>query len=209
MRLTERTWFIILMLVIFFPIGIFLMWRSNWNKIVKVIVSIMFAIGIVGAITEEKETTQVDSGTVVEKQIVEEKKEDKKREEPKEPIKTEEELKADFIGTCNTFTYKDIQRNPDNFKDKPIKITGKVIQASEGFLDSVTFRVAADAGEYDLYLDDIYLVTYKYKDGESKILEDDMVRFYGVCNGTTSYKSITGQAITIPSATLKYYDINE
>ncbi|MFV0246635.1 MAG: hypothetical protein ACK5HS_01715 [Mycoplasmatales bacterium] len=41
----EQTWFIIMMLILFFPVGLFLMWKfSNWNKVVKISVSVFIAI---------------------------------------------------------------------------------------------------------------------------------------------------------------------
>ena len=41
----KSTWFIILMLVVFFPVGIFLMWKyTNWNKNLKIGISVFFAI---------------------------------------------------------------------------------------------------------------------------------------------------------------------
>lgn len=44
----HRTWFIILMLIIFFPVGLYLMWKkSNWPIVPKAIVSAFFAFFIV------------------------------------------------------------------------------------------------------------------------------------------------------------------
>lgn len=41
----EQTWFIIMILIFFFPVGLFLMWKfSNWNKVVKIAVSVFIAI---------------------------------------------------------------------------------------------------------------------------------------------------------------------
>lgn len=44
MKFYQTTWFIILMLVCFAPLGIFLMWKykSNWSKAVKWILSVVF-----------------------------------------------------------------------------------------------------------------------------------------------------------------------
>lgn len=59
----KKTWFIILMLIIFFPVGLFLMWKySNWNKYLKIGVSIFFVIAyIIGLIdsTVPKEVPNV------------------------------------------------------------------------------------------------------------------------------------------------------
>ena len=40
----QKSWGIILLLYLFFPVGLFLMWKySNWNKIVKIIITSIFA----------------------------------------------------------------------------------------------------------------------------------------------------------------------
>ena len=42
MKIYEKNWFIILMLVLFFPVGLFLMWKNaKWNKTVKIIISVL------------------------------------------------------------------------------------------------------------------------------------------------------------------------
>lgn len=41
----QQTWGIVLLLVLFFPVGIYLMWRyAGWSKNVKIVVSVIFAI---------------------------------------------------------------------------------------------------------------------------------------------------------------------
>lgn len=41
----QRTWFIIVMLLYFSPVGIFLMWYfKEWNPIIKVMVSLFFTV---------------------------------------------------------------------------------------------------------------------------------------------------------------------
>lgn len=234
----EKTWLIILLLIIFFPVGLFLMWRSNWNKIAKISVSIFFAIGCVGAfcggttdtspVVQEKDaskksTNSIDDSLEGIKKNIEEIKND---EEVKEAFKNTKESLKENIGSidkndsknepeltedeykdlCNEFEYKDIARNPGNYENKNTFIKGKVIQVSEGLFDSVTLRVATKETEYLGYADDIYIVTYKQVEN-NRILEDDMVTIWGVCNGVTTYKSLAGN-VTVPSIEMRYYEIN-
>lgn len=42
----EQTFWIVFFLVVFWPAGIILMWRSEWNLAVKIIVSILEAVVI-------------------------------------------------------------------------------------------------------------------------------------------------------------------
>lgn len=41
-----RTWVIILFLIIFFPVGLIMMWMSHWRTWVKVVISVIYALGI-------------------------------------------------------------------------------------------------------------------------------------------------------------------
>ncbi|GAA3722869.1 DUF4352 domain-containing protein [Salinicoccus jeotgali] len=65
----KKSWFVIIMLIIFFPIGLYLMWaHTNWNKAAKWIVTAAIAvIGLSSLITGEDETdtagTEVATGT--------------------------------------------------------------------------------------------------------------------------------------------------
>ena len=41
----EKTWFSMMMLVLFFPIGLYTMWKyTNWKKSVKVLISIFIGM---------------------------------------------------------------------------------------------------------------------------------------------------------------------
>lgn len=118
---------------------------------------------------------------------------------------TPEERKAEFVSTCQTYSYEEIARNPDTYLGKPAKLQGEVIQSMpEG--DSYTLRVNITPGQY--YWSDTILVTYTKQDaGESNILEDDIVTMYGTLMGTYTYESVMGASITVPLLVAKYIDI--
>ena len=45
MKFYEKDWFVILMLILFFPAGLFLIWKySKWPRVAKIIVTIVIAI---------------------------------------------------------------------------------------------------------------------------------------------------------------------
>ena len=45
MKIYEKNWFIILMLVLFFPVGLFLMWKNaKWHKTAKIIVTALIVV---------------------------------------------------------------------------------------------------------------------------------------------------------------------
>lgn len=114
---------------------------------------------------------------------------------------TEDQYKAQ----CQDISYDELARNPDTYEGQYVKFTGEVIQVQEGILN--VFRINVTEDEYGFW-DDTVLVYYMYGDGESRILEDDIVTFYGKYNGLETYESILGQSITIPSVGASYIDIN-
>ena len=97
----------------------------------------------------------------------------------------------DYKASCATIDYDDVARNPDNYDGVTIVVSGSVIQVSEGWFNSVTLRVD-DNGN-------IWYVTYSRDEDESRILEGDNITIYGECTGVTSYTSILGNTVTIPS----------
>lgn len=96
-------------------------------------------------------------------------------------------------------TYDQIARNPNDYKDKKVQFTGKVIQVIEDD-DQTEIRIAVDGNS-----DNVILVDY---DNDilsgSRVLENDVVTVSGKSVGTVSYKSTMGGKITIPgiSATI-------
>lgn len=110
------------------------------------------------------------------------------------------EIKAEkdnYISQCSTANYSDVERNPDNYNGEKIKITGEVVQVSEGWFDTVTMRVSSNG--------DMWYVTYTREDGESRILEGDNITCYGECDGVISYITVFGSQVTIPSLKMKYH----
>ena len=100
--------------------------------------------------------------------------------------------------------YEDVARNPGKYKGSLVTFTGKVIQVVEG--NTVVLRITQDNPE-EYFSSDTWYVTYKAPAGASKILVDDRMTVFGECTGTTSYKSVLGNQITIPSMILLYYDM--
>lgn len=61
----QKSWGIILILFLFFPIGIFLMWKhSNWNKLIKIIITIILVFPfIIVMFTGNSETSDNTNNT--------------------------------------------------------------------------------------------------------------------------------------------------
>lgn len=116
-------------------------------------------------------------------------------------VASAKENKSSYIEKCETLDYTSIQRNPDSFKGKYVKTSGKVIQVSNGWFNSVTLRVEDSSNN-------IWYVTYTYEENESQIIYGDNINIYGKSDGVTTYTSILGSSVTIPSIKAEYIDIN-
>jgi len=102
-----------------------------------------------------------------------------------------------YISQCQTVNYNDVERNPDNYDGMKVKVSGQVVQVSEGWFDTVTLRVSSGGN--------VWYVTYSREEGESRILENDNITCYGECDGVRSYTNVLGSQVTIPSLKMEYY----
>lgn len=114
--------------------------------------------------------------------------------------------KADYKKSCVEIAYEDLARNPDNYKGQNLKFKGEVIQCEQSYGTSYYARVNVTVDEYGYYEDTIY-VDFEIPEGADKILEEDIVELYGVCQGSESYTSIFGEQITIPSLDALYVEL--
>lgn len=129
--------------------------------------------------------------------------EEKARMEKEQKVKEEQE-KQSFISSCQTYTFEQMARNPNNFKGTNVKVTGEVVQALYGS-SSVDLRInITKKGTYSPYYTDTIYVVYEPKPGEDKILEDDIITVYGTSKGDYSYTSTIGSKITLPLIDAKY-----
>lgn len=112
----------------------------------------------------------------------------------------------DFKKSCVEVAYEDLARNPENYKGQNLKFKGEVIQCDQGYGTNYYGRVNVTVDEYGYYDDTIY-VDFEIPEGADKILEDDIIELYGVCQGAETYTSIFGEQITIPSLDAIYIEL--
>lgn len=117
---------------------------------------------------------------------------------------TEEEKEEAFKNECETYTYEEIARDPDDYMGEKAKLTGKVVQVMEQG-NSYTLRVSITKTRWGY--DDTILVSYSAKDGDSRILEDDIVTMYGLLGGTYTYETVMGNSMTVPLLYAEYITI--
>ncbi|MBP0985108.1 MAG: zinc ribbon domain-containing protein [Oscillospiraceae bacterium] len=112
--------------------------------------------------------------------------------------------KEDYIASCTEIAYSDLARNPDKYKGQAFHFRGKVVQtATEG--NTTYLRINVTEGTY-VWSDTIFAEVYLPKSAD-RILEDDIITLYGDCEGVYTYESIVGKQVSLPSISIRYFNI--
>ncbi len=119
---------------------------------------------------------------------------------------TAEEIKAELIKECEAYSYQEIARNPDKYKGKKAKFTGKIMQVMEDG-NTCAYRINITRGTYS-WDDTIYALYTRQDSSESRILEDDIVTLYGTLAGNYTYETVMGAEMTIPAILAEYIDLD-
>lgn len=128
-------------------------------------------------------------------------------EKPKSTVPTENPEKA-FKNRCKKISYKELARYPEKYQGQSIKFTGEVVQVMDGLFGSGhAFRVNVTKDEYGLYEDTVYVEYLPVSEDGGRILEEDIITFYGMADGLETYESVMGQQISIPKIAATYIDI--
>lgn len=116
-----------------------------------------------------------------------------------------EEIRANFISGCESYSYEDLMRDPTAIKGSKVSLRGKVVQVQTG-TSGYTLRVEITQGSYGIWNDDI-MVSYSKPSGSPNIMEKDIVDIYGTASGTVEYTTVLGAKRTVPLVNAKYVDI--
>ena len=119
-----------------------------------------------------------------------------------------EQEKQEFIDSCEEVSFKTLDRYSDDYDGKRVKVTGEVIQAIHSEYGVCQYRVNITKSDYGNYSDTIY-VTYIFHEGETKIIEDDIITIYGIFSGPYTYESTIGSNVTVPKISARYITIDE
>lgn len=213
MKFYQKTWFTVLFLILFFPIGLFTMWKyKKFNKVARIIISVIFAILVIAAAfgNEDSGTSSDDTAETTTEATTETTTE--ATTETTTKATTEATTKATTETTTEKkltkedynpeITYDDLARKPDEYKYKRITFQGTVVQVIEDNDNNQTqIRLATKNG-----YDDVIFIVVDRDLVKSRILEDDIIRFYGVSAGLITYESTIGGEITIPAASVEKVD---
>ena len=117
---------------------------------------------------------------------------------------SEEEKEEAYKDECESYSYEEIARDPDDYKGDKAKFTGKVVQVMQ---EGNTYTLRVNITKTRWGYDDTILVYYEAQKGASRILEDDIVTMYGMLGGTYTYKTVMGSSLTVPLLYAKYISI--
>lgn len=135
-------------------------------------------------------------------------------EEPTEaPTEDPKAVEEKFKNSCESIDFETLSRNPDKYKGNNYKLEGEVIQVQESsWSDTVELRINITKETFE-YIDDVLwtdtiYATVEIPDGEDRLLEDDIITFWGTCDGMYTYESVLGSSISLPKIDIKYYELN-
>lgn len=124
--------------------------------------------------------------------------------------KTIDQVKDEYIkeykDTCKTYDYKTIFRYAEDYKGKDVKYTGKVVQVIADDI-ATSYRVNVTKDKWGYYDDTIYVTFIDLNGTTPRILEDDIITFYGTLDDLYTYETVLGATVTIPSVIATYIDI--
>mgnify|MGYP001781022041 CR=1 FL=1 len=125
-----------------------------------------------------------------------------KEEEAKKQAEEQAEADKKNPATYPELPYDEMARNGNKHKGEKLKITGTVRQVIDRDTGGAILRVATSENGYD----DMYLVQIDSTEWENhRLLEDDVISFYGEVYGLYSYESTMGGKITVPDLIVNMY----
>lgn len=151
---------------------------------------------------ESKESVTAESSESVESEDAEaESLAPIEEEESKEELPAPSEVQFDPNDYDTGLTYEDLARNPDEHAFKAVTFEGSIIQVMQG--DGYTqYRIAIN-DDYD----QVMLIEVDSSQLESRILENDYIKFYGTYFGEVTYESVLGGNITVPSIVVEKFEL--
>ena len=166
------------------------------KKITAIILSMLFILAVLAGCgsssapnTETSEATNAETTPV---ETVE------TTPEPTPEPSPEIDLEA-YKEECEEVKYTKLARNPDEYIGKKIKVTIEINQLLEdsehgenGYRGYEDWKLSGKT-----FYTKHWFIKYKLNEGESRILENDVVTFYGTFYGLYTYETIMGDDNTV------------
>lgn len=203
----DKTWFVVLMCIFVPPVGIIFSWRNKKpkNKIARIMLTIFlvfYSFSWFGAIFDgctaddsDTKTTQTQDNSSKKSNDTAKSSDSNANDSNSSDGKGKDETPAispeEYKAQCQELNYNDVMRNPDQYKGQKFKITVKIMSASHKISGATYYKAYTDDGS-GYYMDKMVWIFDKRdekEDGYTKILEDDIVTFYGEFDGLQETKN--------------------
>ncbi len=183
-KLTQKTWFTVIMLIIIWPFGLYLMWKNKkFNKVARIIVSVVIVLIVFAQFENKKEETvnTVAEATTNEESKIEEVQKEEVKEEVKEEAKKEEEIEYTQISSTDLIaSYKDNQVKCKQLYDgKDLEVTGSVTSVGTDILDTVYVCLGSDGDEYAIVGIQCYAKDKYTENAIAELSEGDVITVRG------------------------------
>ena len=89
-------------------------------------------------------------------------------------------------------SYDDLLRNNEKYVGDIVHYKGEILQVRHDYQDIYTLRISVTEGDYG-WSDPVY-ANY----AGTRVLEDDIVEFWGAVKGVIDYTALFGQVVSIP-----------
>lgn len=119
------------------------------------------------------------------------------------------EKESVFKGSCQSYTYEQIARDPDTYFLEHAVYTGKVVQVMQNGSDGNRYRVNITPTSWGGFEDTIYveMPEYAVKRMPKRVLEDDIVTVWGYNFDTITYETVLDAKLTIPAVFGEYMEV--
>lgn len=115
----------------------------------------------------------------------------------------------DYKSACGEMSYKDLARTAEDIVGEKLEFMGKIQQVVYDSQNGASeYLISVTQDEYGFWDDNVY-VLFDTSSFGTKLLDEDIVHFYGEVSGTKSYTSVLGERITVPAITAVYMSIEE
>lgn len=98
-------------------------------------------------------------------------------------------------------TYDDLMRNNEDYIGKIVHYQGKVLQMQNVYGDTYALRVGIT--EKTFFYEDVVWTNY----AGPRVLENDIVEFWGTVKGLREYTAVLGNTITVPEVDALILDV--
>lgn len=182
----QRTAFTVIMLILFFPVGLVLMWvyRKNWKMAVKVIISVLCVIIIFPSVFGDDSDSQ-NGNVAVSEDRGETQEDSQDNNEPESPL--ESEIEQFNSGEYAYISNDDLSTYAVNMPGEKVYVLTQVDDMKDGRIQST--------------LDDGFMMSnFNVGDNYDKYSElisvDDVIAIAGTVSETTDY-SIAGKSVDL------------